>query len=315
MEIILRVALGIVLAGAALAKLASPRASIASMASFGFEGGALRPIAWAGLIAVELALAVAVALGSDGAAYAAAALMLLFAALTAGAILRGRAGAPCACFGPRSTGLLARRAAQPGAGRRLRPDPSDRLDLAEYRRLARHRGGCGARRLRRPRDRACSRSRARSACSACSSVRREPSRSRAKVRTSGQWPSRSPPASRHRRQGSTIGSASPSSAPRAAISARRFRRRSRTSPTTRMSRWVSSTRSLMPPSGASSRSPAAPSRSRSTIAVPSSPRGRSTTSRSWRACWRPLRGGGRRESRKQAEIRRRGRCGRLPIGA
>ena len=102
MEIILRVALGIVLAGAALAKLASPRASIASMASFGFEGGALRPIAWAGLIAVELALAVAVALGSDGAAYAAAALMLLFAALTAGAILRGRAGAPCACFGPRS---------------------------------------------------------------------------------------------------------------------------------------------------------------------------------------------------------------------
>jgi Methylamine utilisation protein MauE len=101
-EIILRVALGIVLAGAALAKLASPRASIASMASFGFEGGTLRPIAWAGLIAIELALAVAVALGSDGAAYAAAALMLLFAALTAGAILRGRAGAPCACFGPRS---------------------------------------------------------------------------------------------------------------------------------------------------------------------------------------------------------------------
>jgi len=102
-EIILRVALGIVLAGAALAKLASPRASIASMASFGFEGGALRPIAWAGLIAVELALAVAVVLGSDPAAYAASALMLLFAALTAGAILRGRAGAPCACFGPRST--------------------------------------------------------------------------------------------------------------------------------------------------------------------------------------------------------------------
>jgi hypothetical protein len=101
-EIILRVALGIVLAGAALAKLASPRASIASMASFGFEGGSLRPIAWAGLIAIELSLAVAVVLGSDGAAYAASALMLLFAALTAGAILRGRAGAPCACFGPRS---------------------------------------------------------------------------------------------------------------------------------------------------------------------------------------------------------------------
>jgi thiol-disulfide isomerase/thioredoxin len=45
---------------------------------------------------------VAVALGSDFAAYAAAGLMLLFAALTLAALLRGRAGAPCACFGPRS---------------------------------------------------------------------------------------------------------------------------------------------------------------------------------------------------------------------
>src|SRR5690348_15951631 len=102
METVLRVILGLVLAGAALAKLVSPRASIASMESFGFGEGPIRPIAWAGLIAVELALAVAVVLGSDTAAYAAAALMLLFAALTAGAILPGRAGAPCACFGPRS---------------------------------------------------------------------------------------------------------------------------------------------------------------------------------------------------------------------
>lgn len=102
MEIVLRVALGVVLAGAALAKLASPRASIAALGSFGFEEGPLRPIAWAVLIAVELALAVGVALGSDAAAYAAAALMALFAALTVAALLRGRAGTPCACFGPRS---------------------------------------------------------------------------------------------------------------------------------------------------------------------------------------------------------------------
>ena len=102
MEIILRVGLGIVLASAALAKLGSPRASIASMDTFGFAGGPLRPLAWAVLIAVELALSVGVVLGSDDAAYAAAALMLLFAALTTGAILRGRAGSPCACFGPRS---------------------------------------------------------------------------------------------------------------------------------------------------------------------------------------------------------------------
>jgi thiol-disulfide isomerase/thioredoxin len=102
LEILLRVALGIVLAGAALAKLAAPRGSIAALGSFGFADGPLRPIAWAALIAVELALAVAVILGSDAAAYAAAALMGMFAALTVSALLRGRAGAPCACFGPRS---------------------------------------------------------------------------------------------------------------------------------------------------------------------------------------------------------------------
>src|SRR5512134_3822835 len=103
LEIILRVGLGTVLAGAALAKLASARRSIAAMASYGFPEGTIRSVSWAALITVELATGVAVALGSDAAAYAAAALMLLFAALTAGALLRGRAGAPCACFGPRST--------------------------------------------------------------------------------------------------------------------------------------------------------------------------------------------------------------------
>jgi hypothetical protein len=102
LEIVLRVLLGIVLAGAALAKLAAPRPNIAALGTFGFSDGPLRPIAWAALIAVEIALAVAVALGSDAAAYAAAALMAMFAALTVAAILRGRSGAPCACFGPRS---------------------------------------------------------------------------------------------------------------------------------------------------------------------------------------------------------------------
>jgi hypothetical protein len=101
-ETILRLGLGIVLAGAALAKLTRPRESIAALATFGFEGGPIRPIAWAALITVELGLAVSVALGSDSAAYAAAALMLLFAALTGAAMLRGRRGSPCACFGPRS---------------------------------------------------------------------------------------------------------------------------------------------------------------------------------------------------------------------
>jgi hypothetical protein len=102
LEIVLRVGLGIVLASAALAKLAAPRESIAALETFGFRDGPARPIAWAALIAVEVALAIAVALGSDAAAYAAAALMTLFAALSVAALLRGRSGAPCACFGPRS---------------------------------------------------------------------------------------------------------------------------------------------------------------------------------------------------------------------
>ena len=102
MEIVLRLVLGMVLAGAALAKLARPGESIAALATFGFESGPMRPIAWASLIAVELGLAVLVGLGSESAAYAASALMVLFAALTAGALLKGRSGSPCPCFGPRS---------------------------------------------------------------------------------------------------------------------------------------------------------------------------------------------------------------------
>jgi thiol-disulfide isomerase/thioredoxin len=102
LEIVLRVGLCIALAGAALAKLAAPRASIDALSTFGFRESPARPIAWVTLIAIELALALAVALGSDVAAYAAAALMAMFAALTIGALLRGQAGAPCACFGPRS---------------------------------------------------------------------------------------------------------------------------------------------------------------------------------------------------------------------
>ena len=101
-EIVIRIALAGMLGGAALAKLASPRSSEAALATFGFGEGPLRRLAWAGLIALELSLAAAVVAGSDAAAYGAAALMAMFAALMVSALLRGRAGAPCACFGSRS---------------------------------------------------------------------------------------------------------------------------------------------------------------------------------------------------------------------
>jgi hypothetical protein len=51
--------------------------------------------------AVEVALAVGIAAGSDVAAYAAAGLMLVFAAALLAASLAGSRGAPCPCFGSR----------------------------------------------------------------------------------------------------------------------------------------------------------------------------------------------------------------------
>jgi hypothetical protein len=73
------------------------------MGAFGLGGSSLRWVSWGGLIAAELLLAAGVAGGSDAAAYLAAALLALFGLALVGAILRGRAGAPCACFGARST--------------------------------------------------------------------------------------------------------------------------------------------------------------------------------------------------------------------
>lgn len=102
-EVIARLVLGGVLAGASLAKLASPASSRAALATFGIDGTRLQAVFWALLIACELGLAAGVIAGSATAAYLAAALMATFAATMIGAILRGRSGAPCACFGARST--------------------------------------------------------------------------------------------------------------------------------------------------------------------------------------------------------------------
>lgn len=102
LEVAARLVLGGVLAGASLAKLASPASSRAAMATFGVAGPRAQVAAWALLIVTELGLAAGVIAGSTTAALLAAALMALFAATMVGAILRGRAGAPCACFGARS---------------------------------------------------------------------------------------------------------------------------------------------------------------------------------------------------------------------
>jgi len=98
-----RLALAGVIGGAALLKLASPRTSAAALGTFGIDGAAMRWVAWGGLVAAELLLAAGVAAGSDEAALLAAAMLALFGLALIAAIQRGRAGAPCACFGARST--------------------------------------------------------------------------------------------------------------------------------------------------------------------------------------------------------------------
>lgn len=101
--LVARLVLGLILAGSAALKLASPASSRAALATFEIHGEYTRWVAWVVLIAVELGLAAEVIAGSDTAALLAAAFLAVLAAALVGAILRGRAGAPCACFGSRST--------------------------------------------------------------------------------------------------------------------------------------------------------------------------------------------------------------------
>jgi thiol-disulfide isomerase/thioredoxin len=99
---LLGVALGCVLAGSAAFKARDLGASGRGLATFGVAGSRAQGALAIGLIAVEFGLGVAVAVGSDWAAWAAAGLMAAFAAGLAGALLRGRRGQPCGCFGARS---------------------------------------------------------------------------------------------------------------------------------------------------------------------------------------------------------------------
>lgn len=99
MELLARLILAVVLGAAVVGKLARPRRATATMATYGFRSPPARRLAFAFVVIAEAALAVGVALGSDEAAYAAAALMLLFALTLGGEMLRGKAGEPCGCFG------------------------------------------------------------------------------------------------------------------------------------------------------------------------------------------------------------------------
>jgi methylamine utilization protein MauE len=105
--------LGLVLVASAALKLADPRGTRAALATYGLRSEAPARLVWGALVVVEAGLGIAVAAGIDAAAYAAGALLALFCAAQAVALMTGRGGAPCACFGARgrvSRGSVARAA-------------------------------------------------------------------------------------------------------------------------------------------------------------------------------------------------------------
>jgi len=101
LSVVVRIALALALLTSAALKLRSPGPTRAALATFAVRARA-RTAVWTALIAVEAGLGIAVALGSAAAAAGAAALCVVFAAVLSAAILRGRAGEPCGCFGARS---------------------------------------------------------------------------------------------------------------------------------------------------------------------------------------------------------------------
>jgi hypothetical protein len=96
---LLRFLLAAVLLASAVAKLAAGRSGREALRSYGLESARARDALWGGVIAAETAVAVGLAADVPGAAGAAATLLGIFALALAAAIRRGRAGAPCGCFG------------------------------------------------------------------------------------------------------------------------------------------------------------------------------------------------------------------------
>jgi hypothetical protein len=90
--------IALVLVIAAGAKAAQPARSSAALATYGITPPRGRRVALWLLVALEAALAVALAAGVSPAPALAAALFALFATASTAALLAGRKGAPCACF-------------------------------------------------------------------------------------------------------------------------------------------------------------------------------------------------------------------------
>jgi hypothetical protein len=101
LALVASIALAAVLVVAAALKARAFSASASALETYGVPTALRQPGAVA-VIALELAIAAALVAGVAGAAYAGAALLLAFAIARCVALLRGKRGAPCGCFGARS---------------------------------------------------------------------------------------------------------------------------------------------------------------------------------------------------------------------
>src|SRR3954447_1369365 len=99
-SVVASLVLGLALLAAAGFKLAGGPAARAALGTYGLHGRRAHAV-WAALVAIEAVLAVGVGAGVDAAAQLAALLMAGAVAVQVTALLAGRGGAPCACFGPK----------------------------------------------------------------------------------------------------------------------------------------------------------------------------------------------------------------------
>jgi hypothetical protein len=102
-SVVVCLALGLTLIAAAALKLAGGAPARAALATYGLRDPRAAYAVWAGVSGLELVLGVGVAAGSVAAANAAALLLAGATAVQIGAILSGRAGAPCGCLGAKGT--------------------------------------------------------------------------------------------------------------------------------------------------------------------------------------------------------------------
>jgi hypothetical protein len=101
LALVASIVLAAVLVVAAILKIRSFSESAAALETYGVPARLRRP-ATVAVVALELAIAVTLVAGVPAAAYAGATLLLVFAVATGVALLRGKRGAPCGCFGAHS---------------------------------------------------------------------------------------------------------------------------------------------------------------------------------------------------------------------